>query len=48
MRVVMTVLGIAGLLLLLFIFSCMKIASREDEWESQYMDADWSPVDEDL
>ena len=48
MRVVMTVLGIAGLLLLLFIYSCMKIVSREDEWEEQYMDADWSPVDEDL
>ena len=48
MSIVITVLGIAGLLFLLFIYSCVQIASREDEWEEQYMDADWAPVDEDL
>ena len=48
LRIVFTVLEIASLLFLLFIYSCMQIASREDEWEAQYMDAEWSPVDEDL
>lgn len=48
MRIVFTVLEIASLLFLLFIYSCMQIASREDAWEEQYMDANWAPVDEDL
>ena len=48
MRIVFTVLEIASLLFLLVINSCMKIASREDEWEAQCMDADWAPADKDL
>lgn len=48
MRIVFTVLEIASLLFLLFIYSCMQIASREDEWEEHYIDADWAPTDEDL
>ena len=48
MRIVFTVLEIASLLFLLFIYSCMQIASREDKWEEQYIDADWAPTVEDL
>lgn len=48
MRVVAVALGITGLLFLMFIFACMHVAGREDEWEEQYMDADWAPADEDL
>ena len=48
MRVVVIVLGITGLLFLVFIFACVQVAGREDEWEEQYMDADWMLIDEDL
>ncbi len=48
MSIVFTVLEIASLLLLLVINSCMQIASREDEWEEHYIDADWVSADEDL
>lgn len=48
LRIVFTVLEIASLLFLLFINSCMQIASREDEWEEHYIDVDWASADEDL
>lgn len=48
LRIVFTVLEIASLLFLLFIYSRMQIASREDEREEHYIDADWTSADEDL
>ncbi len=46
MRTVVIVLGITSLLFLVFIIACVQVAGQEDEWEEQYMDADWVPAED--